>query len=149
MSDAISPQPDLKRRATFKWWLTMPLRYRDLDTLGHVNNAALPMFFEQARTEFFEPLLRGEAFTGLDTVIARVVVDYLSEIHYPGSVDIGMTCTRIGTKAFTLAHGVFTRDSDHCVGTGEAVMLIFDLDARKSIPVPAHVREALEALRST
>lgn len=146
MTDTPSHTPDLKRRATFTWWLTMPLRYRDLDTLGHVNNAAIPMFFEQARTEFFEPLLRGEANTGLDTVIARVVVDYLAEIHYPGSVDIGMTCTRIGNKAFTLAHGVFDHGTDHCVGTGEAVMLIFDLKARKSIPPPPQVRAALEGL---
>jgi acyl-CoA thioester hydrolase len=146
MTSIPAGQPDLKQRATFKWWMTMPLRYQDLDTLGHVNNAAMPMFFEQARTEFFEPLLRGKASTGLDTVIARVVVDYLAEIHYPGCVDIGMTCTRIGNKAFTLAHGVFTKGTGHCVGTGEAVMLIFDLKARKSIAIPAEVRAALSAL---
>ncbi len=147
MTSTPASPPDLTRRATFAWWLTMPLRYQDLDTLGHVNNAAMPMFFEQARTEFFEPLLRGEASAGLDTVIARVVVDYLAEIHYPGSVDIGMTCTRIGNKAFTLAHGVFTLGTDHCVGTGEAVMLIFDLKARQSLVIPEHVRAALMGLK--
>lgn len=143
---AAPPASDLTQRATFKSWLAMPLRYQDLDPLGHVNNSAMPLFFEQARTEFFEPLLRGEGRSGLDTVIARVIVDYLSEILYPGSVDIGMTCTRIGTKAFTLAHGVFTKGTDHCVGTGEAVMVIFDLDARKSVPIPGYVRDALKAL---
>ena len=146
MSSSPPALPDLTLRATFRSWLTMPLRYQDLDPLGHVNNSAMPMFFEEARCQFFEPLLRGPAFTGLDTVIARVVVDYLSEIHYPGSVDIGTTCTRIGTKSCILAHGVFEKGHDTCVGIGEAVMVIFDLKARKSVEIPGHVRDALQAL---
>jgi acyl-CoA thioester hydrolase len=127
-------------------WLSMPLRYQDLDPLGHVNNSGLPTFFEQARCDFFQPLLKQPGREHLDTVLARVTMDYLKEIHYPGHVEIGTICTRIGTKSLTLAHGVFAGPTDTCVGTGEAVLVIFDLRARISVAIPDDVRAELERI---
>ena len=126
--------PDRTSRATFKLWLEMPLRYQDLDTLGPVNNAGLPMFFEQARCDFFHAVMKSKPHLAhLDTVLAHVSMDYLKEIHYPGTVRIGTVCSRIGTKSLTLAHGVFMGDTDLCVGTGHAVLVIFDLKTRTSV----------------
>lgn len=142
-----APQLDLSSRATFRLWLEMPLRYQDLDTLGHVNNAGLPMFFEQARCDFFYEVMKSRAHLAhLDTVLAHVSMDYRAEIHYPGKVRIGTVCTRIGTKSLTLSHGVFMGDTDHCVGTGHAVLVIFDLRTRKSVEIPGEVRDALGKL---
>ncbi len=138
--------PDLTQRATFKSWLRMPLRYQDLDPLGHVNNAGLPMFFEQARCDIFQELLKTPGRQHLDTVLARITMDYLKEIHYPGHVEIGTLCSRIGNKSLTLAHGVFWRDSGTCLGTGEAVLVIFDLRTRSSVAIPPDVRAGLERL---
>jgi acyl-CoA thioester hydrolase len=143
-----TPPPDLRKRATFKLWLGMPLRYQDLDPLGHVNNAGLPMFFEQARCEFFHKVLKTKGREHLDTVLARITMDYLKEIHYPGHVEIGTICTRIGTKSLTLAHGVFSGAGETCLGTGEAILVIYDLVTRTSVPIPADVREALAALKT-
>ena len=143
-----TPSPDLRARSTFKLWLTMPLRYQDLDPLGHVNNAGLPMFFEQARCDFFHTVLKTPGREHLDTVLAKVTMDYLKEIHYPGHIEIGTVCTRLGTKSLTLAHGVFAGSSDTCVGTGEAVLVIFDLETRTSVPIPDDVRQALVRLQA-
>lgn len=141
------PLADLSARATFKSWLSMPLRYADLDTLGHVNNAAIPMFFEQSRCEFLHPLLKDLGRTHLDIVLAKVGIEYLHELTYPGHAEIGTIVTHIGTKSFTLAHGVFQGGGPTCVGIGQAVIVTFDLQARSSVPVPADIRAALEKLR--
>jgi acyl-CoA thioester hydrolase len=146
MASSQSLEPKLTARSSFKLWLSMPLRYQDLDPLGHVNNAGLPMFFEQARCDFFQTVLKVPGRAHLDTVLARVTMDYLKEIQYPGYVEIGTVCTRIGTKSLTLAHGVFAGDGGTCVGTGEAVLVIFDLRTRSSVPIPDDVREALTQL---
>ncbi len=141
-----TPAPDLRQRGTFKSWLGVPLRYADLDTLGHVNNAFIPMAFEQARCELLHPLLKNQGRTSLDIVLAKTTIEYLKELTYPGHAEIGTILTRLGSKSFTLAHGVFQGTGSTCVGTGEAVIVTFDLKTRTSVPVPADIRAALERL---
>lgn len=134
---------DLTRRETFQAWTRISVRYNDLDPLGHVNNAAMAVFLEQARCELITPQLK----TGgrhLDMVIASTTLEYLAELRYPGDVEVGTLATRIGSKSFALVHGCF--QNGRCAGTGSVVMVVFDLDQRTSVAIPADVRPLIEAL---
>ncbi len=121
----------------------MSVRYNDLDPLGHVNNAAMAVFLEQARCELITPLLKA-ASRDLDMVLASTTMEYLKELHYPGTVEIGTIATRIGNKSFALAHGVFQDKT--CAGTASLVLVCFDLAARKSVEPPAAVHGLLKDL---
>lgn len=137
---------DLRARASFRHWTTVGLRYCDQDPLGHVNNAAMAAFLEQARVELVSPLLRAGGHDKIDIVLARVTIDYVAELTYPGNVEIGTRIARIGTKSLHLEHGVFKGASAACAGTGDCVLVFFDLTARKSIEPPAGLRAALNEL---
>ena len=137
-----------RHRAHFAFWLTMPLRYADLDPLGHVNNALLPMMFEQSRCDLVYPRLKTPGREHLDIVIASLRIEYLHEIAYPGAVEVGTAVSRLGTKSMQLAHGVFRSGSDICLGTGQGTIVFFDLKSRSSIPIPPDVRAALEPFRT-
>ncbi len=133
----------LTRRETFKTWTRVSIRYNDLDPLGHVNNAAMAIFLEQARCELITPMLKAHS-RDFDMVIASTKIDYLKELHYPGTVDIGTVATKLGTKSFTLAHGVF--QDGVCAGRGSCVMVVFDLAKRASAAPPDDVRAYVESL---
>lgn len=137
---------DLTKRASFPKWLSMPLRYADLDPLGHVNNVAMSVIFEQARVEFVYPLLQARGRSYMEIVLARVEIDYLREITYPGHVEIGTRVERIGAKSVTLVHGVFKGAGDVCAARGRAVLVAFDSRGRTSAPLPPDFKEALEPL---
>jgi acyl-CoA thioester hydrolase len=137
---------DLKSRASFANWTRITLRYCDQDPLGHVNNGALPMSLEQARVELVYPLLRKHAGPSLELVLARTVIDYAAEITYPGMIEVGSRISRIGTKSFDTAHGIFTAGSGRAVGTGECILVFFDTAARRSVEPPPALRTALAAL---
>lgn len=142
-STAPALEDALSRRETFHTWTRVTVRYNDLDPLGHVNNAAMAIFLEQARCELITPKLRAHS-RHLDMVLASTKLDYLKELHYPGLIEIGTAATRLGTKSFTLAHGVF-QDSV-CAGTGTCVMVVFDLEKRQSAVLPSDVRQCIEDL---
>lgn len=137
---------DLKRRDTFQHWVSHTIRYNDQDPVGHVNNAAMATFLEQGRTSFIYPMMAEHGDERLELVLARVVIDYLKEIHFPGTVDIGSRVVRVGTKSFSLAHGVFKGGTDDCVTTGECVLVFFDKVARTSTTPPDALREQLVTL---
>ncbi len=137
---------DLKKRATYQHWVTHTLRYNDQDPIGHVNNAVFSTFFEQGRTAFLYPLLKTAAHPHLDIVIARIVIDYLKELHFPGHVEIGSRIARLGSKSFVIAGGVFDGASDVCAATGEATLVFFDTQHRRAVLPPPSVRETFERL---
>ncbi len=134
---------DLTQRDLFRAWTRISVRYNDLDPLGHVNNAAMAIFLEQARCELITPQLKvgGRPF---DMVIASTTLEYLEELTYPGDVEVGTLATRIGTKSFALSHGCF--QNGRCAGTGSVVMVVFDLQKRSSVALPDDVRPLVETL---
>ncbi len=145
-TEPASTLPDLTRRETYKAWTRVTVRYNDLDPLGHVNNAAMAVFLEQARCELITPLLKSYGRQN-DMVLASTKLDYLKELHYPGEVEIGTVALKIGTKSFTLANGVFQDGA--CAGTGTVVLVTFDLEKRSSMEIPARARQLIEGLMQT
>jgi acyl-CoA thioester hydrolase len=67
-------------------------------------------------------------------VLARTEIDFLRELHYPGTVEIGTGIAQIGRTSFTFAHALF--DGGLCAATGRATMVLIDADTRRSRPLP-------------
>lgn len=134
---------DLTARETFLRWTPVTIRYSDEDGMGHVNNVAFAAYVETARTMFLKDL--SDRFPGptVDFVLVRVAIDYLHEVFYPGTVEVGARVLRAGTKSLVSGYGVFFQD--RCVATAECVNVCFDADARASVPLPDAVRQDLLA----
>lgn len=83
------------------------IRYRDTDRQNHVNNAVFSTFLETGRVEFLykpeEPLTS----PGGSFVIANINLDLLSQITWPGRVDIGTAVTKIGNSSIHLVQTLF------------------------------------------
>lgn len=67
-------------------WTDDVLRYRDTDANGHVNNAVFAGFCESGRVLFFATHLAPVVPAGVALVIARFVIDFRGELHFPGRV---------------------------------------------------------------
>lgn len=135
---------DPRAREGYRAWTTIPVRFGDQDVMGHVNNVAIASYFEHARCEQLVPSMR-PLRPRLSTVLARITIDYLREIHFPGAVDVGIRITASGTKSFVIAGAVFRAET--CCATSEATMVFFDPEARRSaVPSPA-TWAALQFLR--
>jgi acyl-CoA thioester hydrolase len=135
---------DLKSRATFPLMAAVTIRYSDQDPMGHVNNTAVPAYLEVGRTQLLGPLLDKFGGGNVDTVVARLTIDYLNEFRFPGTVDVGTRIVRIGTKSMVLGSGVFV--GDMCVATAECISVFFDMTRRGSTEPPPAMRTELERL---
>ena len=131
---------DLRDRGSYLHWTPVTIRFGDEDRLGHVNNAAYTVWLESARVGYFESLYAPGK--GLDTVLARLVVDYVQETRFPGDVAIGSRLLSMGNKSIRSGYGVF-RDGQ-CLATCECVNVFFDPQRRVSIVPPAPVRASME-----
>lgn len=137
---------DLRRRETFHHWSPVTIRFGDQDSLAHINNVALSQYFEVSRTAFVYDVIEKagpEAVATVEFILARVVIDFVRELHYPGIVDVGARIIRLGNKSMTSGYGIFS--GDDCIATSEAVNVFYDMKTRRSMVPPDDVRAILNA----
>lgn len=120
-------------------------RFRDLDALGHVNNAVMVTFLEQARFQWWRGYLAGRPFESEGFLIARVEADYRLPILLEDLVRIELRCTRIGTSSFDCIYRV-TRGADGAVfAEGRTVQVMLDFTTNRPTPITAAARAWLES----
>lgn len=119
---------------------TQRLRFCDTDRLGHVNNAAYAMLFEAGRTEMLLPLGLLE-MPGRAVVIARLEIDFLREMNWPGEVRIETWVARLGTKSLHLRQSLWLGEAES--GRARSVLAVIDTATRRAVPLEPKWREAL------
>jgi acyl-CoA thioester hydrolase len=121
---------------------TQRLRFCDTDAMGHVNNAVYAVLYEAGRADLFHGLglLRHGGFS---LVIARLEIDFLREMNWPGQVRIETGLHRIGGKSIHLRQRLLI--GDELVSRAASVLAVIDRNTRRSVPVDEAWRGALEA----
>ena len=109
------------------------LRYGDTDRQGHVNNAIFATFFETGRVEML--LAGGGDFLapGQSLVLARLEIDLVAEINWPGTVEIGTRVAKIGRSSMALEQAVF--QNGVLAAKGISVVVLTDETTRRSTPL--------------
>jgi acyl-CoA thioester hydrolase len=129
--------------AGYRFWVEERIRFSDLDVLGHVNNNAFGVLFEQGRVGLVEACEAFHPDLPWTMVLARSVIDYLAEIRYPATVRVGVRLLRLGNTSFTLGAGIFTGDT--CSATQEGVCVVVDQKTHRPMPIPERLRASLAA----
>jgi acyl-CoA thioester hydrolase len=124
--------------------VTETLRFADTDRLGHVNNAVYATFCEIGRTGLLLDPVTGVGDADCDYPIARLELDFLAELHWPGEVAIGTGVTRVGRSSMTLMNAVYA--GERPVAKAETVIVQIDRETRAARPIPEAMREALAGL---
>jgi acyl-CoA thioester hydrolase len=132
-------------RESYKHWAGVTLRYGDTDRQGHINNAAYCTFFESGRVHFlFDRYGDNVAGQGKGFVIAKLTLDYLQEMNFPGTVEIGSKILSIGRSSFIVGQGAFMGDT--CFSTAESVIVLIDEHSKKSTPLTEQLLDQLRKI---
>jgi len=121
-------------RSDYPEWTMDTIRFGDTDKLGHVNNAAFSTFLETGRVNILLDPAKPLNVPGTTFVIAKLILDYKAEMHWPGEAHIGTRCKSIGRTSFVLEQVIVQNDTVAAVG--ETVMVMMDETTRKSTPLP-------------
>jgi acyl-CoA thioester hydrolase len=112
------------------------VRFNDCDPMGHVNNATYSTYLEQARIG---------ALGGLeDFILARVEIDFRSELHFGEDVEVRSRCSRLGTKSFDLAHELRAGDG-RLIAEAVSVLVAYDYERAQSVELSEELKQRLTA----
>jgi acyl-CoA thioester hydrolase len=131
----------------FRYHTPMVIRYGDMDTLGHVNNAKYLTYLEHARVSYFHELkLWDGSISALGLIIARISIDYkLPLTMHDGVVDIWTRCSRLGTKSFDIENLIIvTRGGvEQIAAQATTVTVVFDYSSNTTVALPDDWRQLL------
>lgn len=125
----------------------LEVRFRDLDALGHVNNAVMVTYLEVARWQWWRAWLAGRPFDEEGFLIARVEVDYRQPILITDEVRVEVHCSRVGTTSFDLLYRVFRAQDGATLAEARTVQVMLDFATQTPAPLRPGTRAWLEAQR--
>jgi acyl-CoA thioester hydrolase len=105
------------------------IRFADLDPQGHVNHAKFATYMETSRAAIIRDPDHSLQVEGATSVMARIEINYLREMQWPGTVEIGTAVAEIGRSSYTFSHALF--QGGECAGTGRVTMVLIDRETRR------------------
>lgn len=133
----------------FKHKFPIQIRFKDIDKMGHVNNANYLTYIETARVNYFEEVVGTDKKWSqqVGIILARIEIDYKAPVFLHDSVLVYTRCSRIGTKSFTLDWMIVRENAgkEDTVAQGIAVLVCYDYVHKKTIAIPEEQRQRLEA----
>jgi acyl-CoA thioester hydrolase len=131
----------------------VPVRFRDLDAMGHAHHTLPLVYLEEARAAFWRELNGSVALDSIDYVMAEITVRFHARIRYPAEVEVALAVDHVGGKSFTTlfelrgavpAHG---SASGELLASGRAVQVAYDYGKNATKPIGPRIRATLVAWR--
>ncbi len=121
---------------------TLRPRLSETDGLRHINNTALPAWFEEARRDLFELFNPGLSLTAWNLILKKYEIELVAQINHTDELEIVTRVAKIGTKSLTVIQEAFQNDKP--VATCRSVIVYFDYASNQTEPIPATIVERLQ-----
>jgi acyl-CoA thioester hydrolase len=119
------------------------VRFRDLDALGHVNNAVFLTYIESARVAFLVDLGAATSLEDMSIIVARIEIDFRAPVGFGEEVEIAVRASRFGDKSFDLDYEL--RVAGQVVAEAKSVLVGYDYEKGQTVAIPDEWRERLAA----
>lgn len=132
--------------SAFRHFTPIQIRFKDIDALGHVNNANHLSYLELARISYFEEVVGSNInWSKKGIILANCHIDYLSPVYLKEPLKVSTRCSRIGTKSFTLEYEVLCerKGKDVCAAKATTVLVCYDYETSTPITMPTEWKEKL------
>ena len=125
---------------------TIPLRWGDVDMLGHVNNSCYFVYFEQARMSWFISTGFAKSFQNQGPVLVETHASFSKSLIFPANILVKVLLSKIGNSSFTTEYEVvLEHEPDVCCAIGGAKIVWIDYTREASVPLPGELRTLLES----
>lgn len=124
--------------------MVIPIRWGDMDGMGHVNNTIYFRYFEIIRIAWFDTVGGGPNPNGEGIVIVNAFCNFIKQLEYPGDVLARMFVAKPGRTSFDTFVTLERCDQPGVVyANGGAATVWVDFKKQQSMPMPDWLRALL------
>lgn len=128
--------------APFPFYVDIEVRFRDIDAMGHVNNAVYFTYLEMARSHFFRNFFEIESPFDFPVILGEASCRYLAPVRLGDGIRIGLGVSRFGVKSFDIDYRLETAP-DRPVAMAKTTLVMYDYSQAASVPVPDRFKQQI------
>jgi len=123
------------------------VRWGDVDSMGHVNNAKYFTYCESARMSYFAAIgLDGFRDGGrFGPALAAANLDFKKQVHYPAELEVRTRVAKLGRTSFTMEYEIVDVATEERAAAGSGVIVWIDYGSGRPVPIPDALRQAMQA----
>jgi acyl-CoA thioester hydrolase len=122
---------------------SIPMRWGDMDAMGHVNNTVYFRYMEQARIAWFDALVPDrQAWSALGIVIVSTSCNFRKPLTYPGTVEVRLSVGAPGGSSVPTFYELNV--GEELYADGVAVVVFVDMQSQKPVRIPERIRSLLQ-----
>ena len=126
--------------------MTIPIRWGDMDAMGHVNNTIYFRYMETVRIAWFEAIGCPVDPRGEGPVIVNAFCNFIRQLEYPGEVLAKQYVGTIGRSTVDTYTTLERTDRPgEIYAAGGATIVWVNFPQQKSVPLPEAIRQRLLA----
>jgi acyl-CoA thioester hydrolase len=130
--------------------IVVPIRWGDMDAMGHVNNTIYFRYMEIARLDWFLGMGLPVDPKGEGPVIVNAFCNFIRQFEFPGHVLVRTYVGAMGNTSFDTFHEMLRTDDPVTVyANGGATIVWVDFPKQKSVPMSAQARALIEGADHT
>lgn len=133
-------------RARFPVTIDIDVRFRDMDAFAHVDNVVYFQYFEMARVAYLDRIgmpIPGPDWHDFGWVIGSTCCRYKAPVVFPDTLTVGTRVAALSDDRVLMEYLAVSRDLSGVAAEGEALLVTYDFDAGRAVPIRAHIREAI------
>ena len=143
-----SNRPAPEPRSAYRAYQTIPTRWEDNDTYGHVNNVVYYSWFDTAVNALL--IQHGVLDIHHGSTIGLVIetqCNYFAPVTFPQVVDAGIRVAKVGSSSVRYEVGLFIQGQDSCAARGHFIHVYVDRQTRRPSPLSDPFKQFLETLQ--
>jgi acyl-CoA thioester hydrolase len=135
---------DIPEQKKLTYEMVIPIRWGDMDAMGHVNNTLYFRYMEIVRIEWLHGVAGPPDMGGEGFVIVNAFCNFLRQLEYPGDILAKHYVANPGRSSFDTFITLERTDRPGVpYATGGATVVWLDIAAAKSAPLPDALRRLL------
>lgn len=120
------------------------VRFRDIDSMGHVNNAVFFTYFEEGRKAFLHTLFNIIEPEDYNFILAHISCDFLRPVKLADSIRLQLWIGEIGDKRFNIKYTLVNSSDESLVyAKGQSVQVCFDYKKNRTVPISKFFMEKI------
>ncbi len=129
----------------FKFSVMVPVRFSDMDSLGHANNAVYLSYFEESRVHYFRQLFEIpiDDSTKLGFIVLEIRCTYKTPAYYGETLKVYSRISWMKNKSMEMQYLAVGTEDARIVAEGSSILVAYDYSNKGSIEIPWNVRSKI------
>ena len=119
--------------------LKMDVRWRELDALGHVNNAQYLSYVEETRVQWFHAMQSDWQEQSSAPIVAGIHVDFRKPLLWPEKISVSLHAMKKGGKSVTIGHRIVSAADPECVYAEGYTVLVWVSRRGETVQLPDYI----------